>query len=74
MAELPEIREIIRWTVEPGDRLIAIVNRDAVDGEQAAEVRARLRAVLQLPEDFPIAVTGREWSFIVGRDQPAPPA
>jgi hypothetical protein len=61
---LPEITEIQRWQVKPGDRLLAYVNRDEVSQEEARVIVDRLRATLKLP-DLPIVIVTREWDFAV---------
>lgn len=60
-----KITEIQRWEYRPGDRLIAHVDRDAISREQAIEVAGRLRTILHLPDDAPIAIAGRGWTFEV---------
>ena len=66
--EPAKISEIIRWQVKPGDRLVVLCEQSYVSEDQVAEVKQRLRIALQLPEDFPIAVASREWSFSVLSD------
>jgi hypothetical protein len=61
---LPEITEIQRWQVKPGDRLLAYVNRDKVSHEEAREITAHIRASLKLP-DLIIVIVTREWDFAV---------
>ena len=63
--QMPKVTEIVRWSYQPGDRLIARVARATVTSEQAAEVAARIRAALQLPSSAPIAIATEEWTFEV---------
>jgi hypothetical protein len=52
---LPEITEVQRLTLKPGDRLI-VRSPDLMSHEMAALVAGRVRRVLRLPDDVPVLV------------------
>lgn len=55
---LPEVTEIRRWKLEPGDRLI--VNVDAeITNAQVELIKERVRGGLALPGHVPVLVTSR---------------
>lgn len=54
---MPEVTEIQRWQLNPGDRLIVTTDRYLRDSDVAV-VKARVRAALALPDDVPILVHG----------------
>ena len=54
---LPEVKEIQRWTLRPGDRLIVSTDRH-VTPDQIAAIKDTVRRSLALPDDFPVLVTG----------------
>lgn len=55
---LPEITDIQRLALKPGDRLIVRV-AVLVNREQAVDIEQIIRARLQLPAGFPVLVTDR---------------
>jgi len=55
---LPEITEIGRLTLKPGDRLIARTD-DVLTAQSAADLTEMLRVRLALPDGFPFIVLGR---------------
>lgn len=55
MNQLPDIQEIRRWQIKPGDRLIVRVDQRLTQ-EVAAALQARVRHTLQLADDFPVAI------------------
>jgi hypothetical protein len=59
--ELPEVTEIQRWEIRPGDKLILRTDRQVVDQEQAAMLQERVRAILHLPPDVDVLILGPEW-------------
>jgi hypothetical protein len=62
MSNLPEIHEIGKLTLAPGDILVLRNHEIEIDKDQAAEIKEHVRRVLQLPADFPFLVLGRDWS------------
>jgi hypothetical protein len=54
---LPEVTEIQRWKLQPGDRLIVSTDRE-ISLKDVDLIRAKVRAALALPDDFPVLVTG----------------
>jgi hypothetical protein len=65
--ELPEVTEIQRWKIEPGDRLILRTDR-RVDQAQAEMIRERVRYWLALPADVPVVILDGEWTAEVVSD------
>lgn len=57
MSGLPEVAEIWRWKLEPGDRLIVITAREPTMAE-VDYIKDRVRASLALDDDFPVLVHG----------------
>jgi hypothetical protein len=55
VSELPEITEVQRLTLRPGDRII-VRTPERLDMATAERVHHRVLAVLQLPDDFPLLV------------------
>ena len=55
MSTLPEVSEIRRWSIQPGDRLI-VRCEGHVTPAQAETLRVRMRVFLQLPDDFPLVI------------------
>lgn len=55
---LPEITEVQRMALKPGDRLIVRV-AVLINADQAGHIERIIRARLQLPDEFPILVTDR---------------
>ena len=55
MSGLPEVTEIRRWSIQPGDRLI-IQCEQRITPQQAQTIRDRVRMFLQLPDDFPLVI------------------
>ena len=53
--KIPEITEVARLEIRPGDRLIVRADT-SMTPSQADYVKQRLREYLHLPDDFPIAV------------------
>ena len=60
-----QVTDVQRFTLHPGDRLIARVNRDWLDQQEARIVRERIREQLELPVNVPILVVTRDWDFTV---------
>jgi hypothetical protein len=60
-----EITEIERWSPQPGDRLIVRARQPKITDQQAADIKRRVLAMLALPDDFPIMVTGSDVSVSV---------
>ena len=60
LAGLPPVTEMERLALRPGDRLIVRLGAAEIDVEIAARVQHRVRAVLHLPADFPVLVTGSD--------------
>ena len=56
---LPEVTEIQRWKLEPGDRLIVATDR-VVSLSDVERIKERVRAALALPADFPVLVHGTD--------------
>jgi hypothetical protein len=54
---LPEVKEIQRWTLRPGDRLIVSTDQQ-ITNDQVDRIKDIVRASLALPDDFPVLVTG----------------
>jgi hypothetical protein len=68
MAEtLPEITEVQRLTLKPGDRLI-VRSPDRISNEVAALVAIRVRRVLRLPDDVPVLVLPEDMTLEVAGD------
>ncbi len=63
--KLPEITEIKRLDIRPGDRLVLRTSDHVITPEQAAELRKRVATALLLPEDIPVVVIGAEWDVEV---------
>jgi hypothetical protein len=61
---LPDITEVQRLTLKPGDRLIVRVE-GVVSADQAGEMAHIVRDLLQLPADTPVLVTGGDISVEV---------
>ena len=57
MNKLPEVTEIRRWSIQPGDRLIIRCSQRLTQA-QAQEIREQVRVRLGLPDDFPLMVIG----------------
>ena len=55
---LPEVTDVQRFRLEPGDALVVHLNTDHLTAEDAATVRMRARAGLGLGEDVPILILG----------------
>jgi hypothetical protein len=55
VSTLPEVSEIRRWNIQPGDRLI-IHCEQRITSAQGEAIRDRVRVFLQLPDDFPLVV------------------
>ena len=71
MTALPEITEIKRLEIRPGDRLILRTSGYEVGQEEAAEIRHRVRATLGLPAEMPILVLGSNWDAeVLGGGEP----
>jgi len=54
---LPDVTEIQRWALQPGDRLIVSTDRE-ISMAEVEEIKARVIAALVLPAGFPLLVTG----------------
>jgi hypothetical protein len=65
---LPEVTEIQRWALRPGDRLIVRVEQE-INPQQVDEIRRRVRVVLGLPDEVPILVAGKGISVSVAEVQ-----
>ena len=50
---LPEVTEVRRWTLRPGDRLIVRVDHRIAAGD-AGRIKDMVRVSLALPGDFPV--------------------
>jgi NAD-dependent DNA ligase len=70
MRPLPEITEIQRWKIEPGDRIIVRLAADIVSEYQADLIKNTVRYHLALAPDFPVLVTtpGTHISVISGEE------
>jgi hypothetical protein len=55
MNELPEVTEVQRLRLEPGDRLVVRADRELTQ-HQTETIPSRVRAALHLPDDFPVMV------------------
>jgi hypothetical protein len=53
---LPPIREIRRWTIRPGDRLMVTLAQRLLSPAEAELVKSVVRRSLALPDDFPVLV------------------
>lgn len=70
---LPEITEVQRLVIQPGDRLIIRYTGGAfIDEAGVAEIRGRVKAALQLPPDFPLVLMDGDWQVLVGALTPKP--
>ena len=54
----PEITDVRRLHLEPGDALVVHADARQVSDETAQVIKGRLRAILKLPADVPIVVLG----------------
>lgn len=63
---LPEVQEVRRWQIQPGDRLIIRTDAFELTPEIAAELQVRVREVLRIPDEVPIAILARNWDVEVG--------
>jgi hypothetical protein len=61
---LPEITEVQRLTIKPGDRLVIRADQ-VLTAESASRLTQMARARLQLPEDVPVFVLGLGMSLEV---------
>lgn len=66
--KLPEITEIKRLEIRPGDRLILRLSDLEITKEQSDEIRCRVREALMLPDDMPIVILASEWDAQVLSD------
>jgi hypothetical protein len=62
VSELPEITEVERLTLRPGDRLAVHVDAE-IDAETAAYIQLRVQAVLGV--EFPVIVLSRGFGLKV---------
>lgn len=60
MDELPEITEVQRLRLEPGDALVVHLNAHSIDMESAGLIQARVRAVLGLDDSFPVLLLAKD--------------
>jgi hypothetical protein len=67
---LPEVTEIHRWRIQPGDRIVAYVDATDVTSAQAQIVAQRIRGYLKLAPDFPILVAGHNLELMVADTGP----
>ena len=58
MTGLPEITDVQRLVLKPGDRLVIRAGQ-VLTAQQAADLTQMARARLQLPEDAPVFVLGQ---------------
>lgn len=56
-AEVPQITDVQRLHLEPGDALVVRVDASRIDMAAAASIKARVREVLRNP-DIPVLVIG----------------
>jgi hypothetical protein len=61
MNELPEIHEIGKLTLEPGDILVLRNHEVEINRDQAEEIEMMVRMKLGLGADFRFLVLGRDW-------------
>jgi hypothetical protein len=66
MEELPDIHEIGKLKLGPGDILVVRNTEMEIDSRQAVEVKRHVLATLGLPDNFPLLVLGRDWEVVVG--------
>ena len=59
--DLPEIHEISKLRLEPGDILIVRNTEIELNSKMEDEISRRVRELLRLSRDFPILVLGRDW-------------
>jgi hypothetical protein len=64
VSDLPEITEVQRLTLKPGDRLVIRAD-EVLSAETAARLTEMARARLSLPADAPVFVLGRGMSLEV---------
>ena len=62
MAELPQVTEVQRLRLEPGDKLVIRADVDRMSHEDADMLQCRVRAALRVPDDFPVMVLPAGWS------------
>jgi hypothetical protein len=62
---LPDVTEIRRWALQPGDRLIVSTSRE-ISQQDTARIKQLVIAALALPAGFPVLVTGPGVNVEVG--------
>jgi hypothetical protein len=67
VTDLPEITDVRRLAIRPGDRLV-ITSPEWLSRQDIAETSARVRAALQLPDDVPVVVLGSGMTLEVVHD------
>jgi hypothetical protein len=67
VSELPEIAEVHRLEIRPGDRIVVHVDRTELSQVEAADIQLRVQAalhtltpVLVLPKEWELGVIGPE--------------
>jgi hypothetical protein len=66
----PDITEVQRLRLEPGDRLVVTTNRSDLSQHEATVTEIRVRELLALPDDVPVLVLPR--GYEVGALKPEP--
>lgn len=70
MTTPPDITEVQRLRLEPGDRLVVTTNRSDLSQHEATVTEIRVRELLALPDDVPVLVLPR--GYEVGALKPEP--
>lgn len=61
MSELPEVHEIQKVSLNPGDLLVLRNDEVEINRDMAAEIEMMIRQKLGLGSDFKFLVLGRDW-------------
>jgi hypothetical protein len=65
MARVPEIEQVTRWQIEPGDRLVVKVKGRRLSNTEAEIIRRVVHRDLHLVADFPVLVVDSSYEVSV---------